>query len=138
MIMTAKDQWLRTSLVTIVVIHFIIVLWHGAAHGEIPVQLSSAQTAFVIIVITLLPVIGGGLLWSRRKIAAAWLITLSMLAALVFGVINHFMLESSDYVVEVPVNAWRHSFVLSAALVAVTEAIGTALGAVAIRMWRAV
>ena len=67
MIMTAKDQWLRTSLVTIVVIHFIIVLWHGAAHAEIPVQLSSAQTAFVIIVITLLPVIGGGLLWSEAE-----------------------------------------------------------------------
>jgi hypothetical protein len=66
------------------------------------------------------------------------LIALSMLGSLVFGVINHFVLESLDNVMEVPEHAWRHSFVLSAAIVAVTEAAGAVLGAVAAsRWWRA-
>jgi len=41
-----------------------------------------------------------------------------MLASLLFGVINHFALDSPDYVLAVPEHEWRHSFVLTAALVA--------------------
>jgi hypothetical protein len=31
---------------------------------------------------------------------------------------------------------WRHSFILSAALLVVTETMGTVMGAVAARVWR--
>jgi len=58
-----------------------------------------------------------------------------MLASLLFGVINHFALDSPDYVLAVPEHEWRHSFVLTAALVAVTESIGTVIGAVATQTW---
>jgi hypothetical protein len=76
------------------------------------------------------------LLWTNQKLLAAWLIALTMLASLLFGLINHFMLDSPDYVMAVPQHAWRYTFVLSAALVAITESIGAVLGAVAIRLWR--
>ena len=76
------------------------------------------------------------MLWTDRKTTAAWLIALSMLGSLIFGLANHFMLESPDYVMEVPAQAWRYTFVLSAALLAVTESIGAVLGGVAIRAWR--
>jgi hypothetical protein len=133
---TAENQtWLRAGLVASVLIHFIVLLWHGAAHILIPVPLTGLQTAFVGFVIFLLPLIGAGLMWTDSKRTATWLITLSMLGSLAFGFINHFIRASPDYVLEVPANAWRHSFVASAALLAVTETLGTVMGAVAVWTW---
>lgn len=133
--MAAGDSRLRTGLLSIVFVHLAVTLWHGAAHTMIPVPLTSLQTAFVGIVIVLLPLIGAGLLWTRRRLAAAWLITLSMLGSLLFGFVNHFVLDSPDHVSHVPQHAWRSMFVLSAVLVAITEAAGTALGFAAARKW---
>jgi hypothetical protein len=131
------DQiWLRTSLFAIVLIHFVVLLWHGIAHILIPVPLSALQTVFVMFVILLMPLVGVALLRNNRRRTAAWLITLSMLGALLFGFINHFIRASSDYVLEVPANTWRHGFVTSAALLAVTETIGTVVGAAAVFRWR--
>jgi len=124
---------LRIPLAGIVLVHLAVALWHGATHAHIPVPLTSLQSAFVTLIIIILPLIGAGLLWTRYWSAAAWLITLSMLASFLFGLVNHFVLHSPDYVLEVPAHAWRHSFVLSAVLVAVTEAIGTVLGFMATR-----
>ena len=133
--MASNERILCRSLIAIVVIHFLVVIWHGVSHVNVPVPLSGAQTAFVTIVIVVLPLIGAALLWTSRKSLAAWLITLSMLASLLFGFINHFALDSPDYVVELPANAWRYPFVLSAALLVVTETIGTVLGVVATYVW---
>lgn len=133
---TTNDNWLRASLAVIVIVHCVVALWHGVAHLSIPVPLTGAQMAFVGVVIVALPLIGAGMLWTDRKTTAAWLIALSMLGSLIFGLANHFMLESPDYVMEVPAHAWRYTFVLSAALLAVTESIGAVLGGVAIRAWR--
>jgi cation transport ATPase len=132
----ANQNWLHALLVASVLIHFLALLWHGTAHILVPVPLTALQTAFVGFVIFLLPLIGAGLLWSNRRRTAAWLISLSMLGSLIFGFINHFMRASPDYVLEVPANAWRHSFVTSAALLAVTETIGSVVGAVAVWTWR--
>jgi hypothetical protein len=75
-------------------------------------------------VIILLPLIGAGLLWTKWKRTAALLITLSMLASLLFGFLNHFVFDSPDHVMVVPAHAWRHGFILSVVLLAVTESIG--------------
>jgi len=127
------NSLLRKSLAAIVILHFGVVLWHGAAHTQIPVPLTPVQNAFVGFVIVLLPLVGAVLLWTGRPRAGAWLITLSMLGSLLFGLINHFVLASPDYVLAIPADAWRHSFVLSAVLLAVTEGMGAVLGAIAIR-----
>ena len=116
-------------------LHLVVLFWHGAAHAGIPVPLTSLQLAFVIVVIYVLPVVGGILVWTERRVTGAWLVTLSMLASLLFGFINHFMRASPDYVLEVPANPWRHSFVVSAALLAVTETVGTVVGAIAVGIW---
>ncbi len=128
---TADHPWIRPGRLTIVIVHFAVTLWHGIAHFNIPVPLTAMQTAFVGIVIVLMPAVGAGLLWTPRKQTAAWVITVSMFASLMFGLINHFVLYSPDYVMEVPEHAWRHAFVLSAALVAIAETAGTVVGAVA-------
>ena len=91
MSISENKDWLRISLAASVILHFIVVLWHGSAHLYIPVALSILKTVFVSVVILLLPLIGVSLLWTSRKRAAAWIITTSMLASLLFGLINHFM-----------------------------------------------
>lgn len=133
---TENPHWLSVTLAAIVIIHFVNLLWHGAAHKAIPVPLSALQTAFVVLIIFLLPLIGVVLLPTGHRSAGAVIITLSMLGSLLFGFINHFMRVSPDYVLELPPDAWRHSFVLSAALLVVTETIATLVGAVAIWAWR--
>lgn len=119
-----------------VVAHAAVAGWHGAAHTFVPVPLTPMQQAFVGVVIMLLPLVGAGLLWTRWRVAAAALITVTMLASLLFGIINHFVLDSPDHVLSVPHHDWQHGFVLSAALVAVSEAVGAVLAAFALWSWR--
>ena len=49
---------MRKLVITAVVVHFVIANWHGVTHQLVPVPLSPWQTAFVVIVITLLPIVG--------------------------------------------------------------------------------
>jgi hypothetical protein len=126
-----NNSSLRLSLVAIVLVHFAILLWHGAAHSRLAISLTAFQTAFVGLIIFSLPLIGTRLLWTNHSRAAARLIALSMFASLVFGLVNHFILTSPDHVAAVPVHPWRYSFVLSAALLVLTETIGIVLGTVA-------
>jgi uncharacterized membrane protein len=126
-----NNSSLRLSLVAIVLVHFVILLWHGAAHSRLSISLTGFQTAFVGLIILSLPLIGTRLLWTNHSRAAARLIALSMFASLVFGLVNHFILTSPDHVAVVPIRPWRYSFVLSAALLVLTETIGMVLGAVA-------
>lgn len=123
----------RAPLGAIVLIHLFVLLWHGAAHVEIPVPLTASETIFVILIIYLTPLAGAGLLWTSYITAGVWLIILSMLGSLLFGFINHFMRASPDYVLAVPPSTWRHSFVVSAALLAVVETAGTMVGVLALR-----
>jgi hypothetical protein len=99
---------------------------------HVPVPLTGLQTALCGVVILAMPFVGVCLLWTSRARAGAWVIAVSMLASLLFGVLNHIVLDSPDYVMHVPGHEWRHSFVLSA----VTEAIGTVLGVMAAVKWR--
>jgi hypothetical protein len=134
--MSSDDRWLRGWLVGSVVLHFAVAMWHGVAHGHVPVPLTLLQTVFVWVVILVMPFVGVGLLWSRWARAGAWVIAVAMFGSLVFGVLNHFVLDSPDYVMHVPEHEWRHAFVLSAALVAVTEAAGMVLAVVAGVRWK--
>jgi hypothetical protein len=123
--------WLRPSLVAIVLVHFAILLWHGAAHSRLAIPLTVQQTVFVGLVIVLLPLSSAGLLWTNHRKVVARLIALSMFFSLLFGIVNHFVLISPDHIMAVPTHPWRSSFILSASLLAVTETIGTVLGVLA-------
>jgi len=116
-----------------VILHFIIAGWHGVSHQMVPVPLSSAQTAFVAIVIIGLPLLGAAMSYSRLALAGAVLVLVSMLGALAFGVINHFLLVSADNVWCLPQVPWRISFFSSAVLVAASEAFGVISAALVCR-----
>ena len=126
-----NGRLLRQAIWLTVLLHQAVAIWHGSAHSAIPVVLSTAQTAFVAIVIIVLPLVGSFLLWTRFRQLGAWTVALSMLGSLLFGVINHFILASPDNIAQVPEHVSRQAFLWSAFLLPVTEALGTVLGAIA-------
>jgi hypothetical protein len=114
------------ALAAIVLAHLAISVLHGRAHSGARVPLSAAATLFVYIVILAGPVVG--LVASRwRPVVGAWTVAASLGGALVFGLINHFIIAGPDHVDHVAA-AWRPLFGITAALLAATEAAGTAIG----------
>jgi hypothetical protein len=46
----------------------------------------------------------------------------------VFGIVNHFVIESADHVAHITSDAWRLPFQVTAVSLALLEAAGTAVG----------
>src|SRR3954463_16593929 len=114
------------AVTTVVLIHLAINLAHGRAHAGADVPLSVLGTLFVFIVILAAPLIGLGV-WRWRQRLGGWVVAASMCGALVFGLINHFIIDGSDHVAHVAAG-WRQLFGVTAALLVVWEAIGTVVG----------
>ena len=126
---TGRSTW--AWLTAAVLAHLAVSLVHGAAHAQANVPLSFAANLFVYIVILAGPLIGLALTWPAVRMGS-WLIAITMAGALVFGVVNHFLLSSSDHVAHVDPQ-WRPLFETTAILLAVTEALSFGL---AIRLAR--
>jgi glucan phosphoethanolaminetransferase (alkaline phosphatase superfamily) len=101
---------------------------HGISHVEYRVPLASWQWAFVIFVVFLAPVVAAILLWTWLRRVGVWLFLASMAGALIFGLAFHFLVPGSDNVFTLNPGAGREAFRLSAALVALTEALGCVVG----------
>jgi hypothetical protein len=113
-------------LAGVVLVHFALNIAHGWAHTGAQVPLSLAGALFVYIVILAAPLVGLGL-WRWWPRFGGALVAASMFGALVFGLINHFIVDGSDHVAHVAA-AWRQLFGVTAALLVVCEAAGTAVG----------
>ncbi len=114
-------------LTVLVLGHLIATFLHGAAHMGAHVATTPLQSAFILSVIEIGPVAGLALAL-RRPTAGAWVIALTMAGALVFGILNHFVIPGADRVDAVS-GPWRGSFAASAGVLAVIEAAGAAAGA---------
>jgi hypothetical protein len=113
-------------LVALIALHLAISFVHGAAHTGAAVPLSPAGTLFVWVVILVGPL--AGLLvwrWLDRRVGA-WIVAVTLAASFAFGLINHFMIAGADHVAHVAVE-WRLMFGITAVLLAVTEASGSAV-----------
>lgn len=114
------------ALAGVVLTHLAITIVHGRAHTGAQVPLPLAGALFVYIVILAGPLVGlGASRWRPR--AGAWIVAASMSGALVFGLINHFIIDGLDHVGHVAAE-WRPLFGVTAALLLVCEAAGTAIG----------
>ena len=91
---------LKVLLVVLVIAHLGIAVVHGIAHDNAMVSLSPAATAFVYIVILIAPLAGLAITLLKPRGGAA-LVSASMVGALIFGVVNHFLLSSPDHVSQV-------------------------------------
>lgn len=113
-------------MAAVVLTHLAISLVHGRAHTGAQVSLPPAGAIFVYIVILAGPLIGLGVS-RRRPQAGAWIVAASLGGALVFGLINHFIIAGPDRVDHVAAE-WRTLFGVTAALLVASEAIGAATG----------
>jgi hypothetical protein len=112
-------------------VHFVVAVVHGLAHRGAEVPLAPAAMAFVVVVILAGP-LAGLLVMRWRAAAGASIVAATMAGALVFGLVNHFVVPGADHVAHVA-GSWRVLFATTAALLAATEAAGAALGAVTAR-----
>lgn len=114
-------RWLAAA----VLVHLVVSFIHGAAHAGAHVPLSRAANLFVYVVILAGPLIGLALTWPAERIGS-WLIAATMSGSLVFGVVNHFVLDSADHVGHVDAQ-WRPLFATTAVLLAATETLAVGL-----------
>jgi hypothetical protein len=85
------------------------------------------QTVYILVVITLLPLISGFLLW-RGLIGGPFLLLVSMLGSLIFGGYYHFIAAGADNVASLGSHSWALPFQVTAVLLGVTEAAGVLTG----------
>jgi hypothetical protein len=117
----------RTLATIIVVVHLAVSLVHGAAHSGAAVPLSALQNVFVWVVILAGPLAALWMIWTGRPLGPE-LLALTMGGSLVFGIVNHFVIESADHVAHITSDAWRLPFQVTAVSLALLEAAGTAVG----------
>ena len=120
-------RWLAAAVLS----HLAVSLVHGTAHSGAEVPLSPTASFFVFFIILAGPLIGLGLMWFAPTLGAS-IVAVTMIASLVFGVVNHFVRSSPDHVAHVA-PAWQPLFAVTAVLLALTEALGSG---VAIRILR--
>jgi hypothetical protein len=114
------------ALAAVVLVHLAINIAHGSAHTGAQVPLPLPGALFVYIVILAGPLAGLSL-WRWRPQLGGWIVAACMGGALVFGLINHFVNDGPDHVAHVAAE-WRRLFGITAALLVVCEAAGTAIG----------
>jgi len=107
-----------------VVMHFVGAVVHGVAHLHYEIPLEPWQKVYIVVVITMAPLVAGILLWRGRIRMGAWLLLASMGASLLFGLAFHFFLLGPDHVSSVNMEPWGATFQATAFLLAVTEAVG--------------
>jgi len=104
--------------------HFAGAIVHGAAHEHYEIPMEPWMKVYIVVVITIAPVVAGVLLWRGRLRLGAWLLLVSMAGSLLFGLAFHFLLLGPDHVSSVNMQGWGVTFQATAFLLAVTEALG--------------
>ena len=123
----------RVSVVAIVVIaHLIVNILHGQAHTRLGVGLTTWQQVYVIAVILLAPLVALVLCCTRLIRAGLWLLFVSMLGSLIFGVCYHYVIISPDHVAHLPAGDARGLFRLTALLLVITEALGATVAGISL------
>lgn len=124
----------RTKLLGlgIVLAHLGISVFHGLAHQGAMVRLTTFGSVYVLVVITLAPLVAGGLLFTRWARIGALLLALSMLGSFAFGGWYHFLSATNDNVSQVH-GPWRSTFLWTAIVLAVSELVGVMIGISAFR-----
>ena len=113
--------------VFVVAFHFLISLAHGVAHSRLHIDMNLWQNVYILLVITLLPLISAFLLW-RASRGGFFLLFVSMLGSLIFGGYYHFIAAGADNVASLGLHSWALAFQVTAVLLGVTEMAGVLTG----------
>jgi hypothetical protein len=112
----------------IVLVHLLVNLVHGAAHRELHIDLSAAEKLFVAVVILAGPLLAMALLWTQWQRLGLGLLALTMAGSLVFGLYHHFVAMGPDHVGAQVAGFWGTTFVFTACVLFLAEAVGTYIG----------
>lgn len=115
------------AALALILIHLVISIVHGTAHQGAVVALTTFGNVYVLVVITLAPLVAAVLLFTRKQKLGALLLALSMFGSFVFGFWFHFLSSTNDNVTEVH-GHWHFTFLWTAIAVAVIELAGTFVG----------
>jgi hypothetical protein len=125
-------KWMAAA----VLVHLLVSIIHGAAHAGANVPMSPAANLFVFVVILAGPLIGLALSWWAEQYGSL-IVALTMAASLVFGVVNHFVIDGPDHVRHIATQ-WSGVFATTAALLAITELLGVGIALSLVRSARRV
>jgi hypothetical protein len=126
--------------ILVVLAHIIVNGLHGIAHQQAEVSISDLQFAYVFLVIFVAPIAAAVMLSFNRpkkmQRGGAWLLLVSMLGSLLFGFAYHIVLPSSDNLFTVMHGSSLNNaifFTSTAILLVVIDAVGSWVGATAVR-----
>lgn len=114
----------------VVWLHVLVVILHAIAHfGAHVLPASFFDDAFVVVVIMIAPVVALFLLKNAHlSRLGALLLFLSMLGALLYGLVNHFLLPGADNATRMSPGVWQLPFLVTSYLLLVLEAAGSVVG----------
>ena len=118
---------IQTLSIVIVLLHLLITVPHGLAHGNLQIEMNTWQNVYILTVINILPLVAAILIWRRKRLGFT-LLMISMAGSFLFGVFYHFIAAGPDNVAAVPDHPWTHTFQLTALLLAMSEAAGVLAG----------
>ena len=124
---------MKASAAIAVLAHLLVSLVHGYAHNQLGVGLSAWQNLYVLIVITLAPLIALALVWIRRARAGFALLAISMVGSLIFGGYFHYIGISPDHVSHLPAGDAQGMFRVTAVALLATEVFGAIVGVLGTR-----
>jgi hypothetical protein len=126
--------------ILVVLAHIIVNGLHGIAHQQAEVSISDLQFAYVFLVILVAPIAATVMLSFNRpkkmQRGGAWLLLISMLGSLLFGLIYHVVLPSSDNIFTVMQGPSLNNaifFTSTAILLVMIDGLGSWIGAIAVR-----
>jgi hypothetical protein len=126
--------------ILVVLSHIIITGVHGIAHQQLGVSISNFQSGYVFLVTLAAPIAAAIMLLflNKPKIqqGGAWLLLVSMLGSLLFGLVYHVLLPGSVNIFMVMQNSSLNSvvFTSTAILLVIVDGVGTWVGARATHM----
>ena len=130
---TSEENMKNGLALSLVLVHFAVLVVHGASHADLSIGASAWQKAFIGGVIFAAPLIATLLLWTRMRELGVVLLGLSLTGSLVFGVRYHFLIAGPDNVRGQCHSPWSLAFQATAILLATIEVAGLSW---CIRSWR--
>ena len=125
----------------VILIHLAVSVVHGFTHSHLGIGLNAAQQIFVVVVITVAPLVAGYLLWTHNLRSGGALLATSMAGAFVFGVFYHFIAPGADNVnhqLPLGLTNWARLFAQTSVGIAGLELLGLLLGILVVKAGRTV
>lgn len=123
----------RIAGTVVVLVHLVVMMFHGQAHQKLGVGISAWQNIFVLVVIAIAPLLAMLLLWTRFARLGLILLVVSMGGSLIFGLVYHYIIVSPDHVSHLPPGDAQGLFRMTAGLLMLTELFGVIVGLLGLR-----